>query len=118
MIACAETPLCLTAPTASRPHGRWLLPFSTRFKRINRTSPITRRGPGARAKRTNYWSVMAVTGANPKGIPREISPGVRIYPNPTEVARGAARFLVDYAWQAIARDGRFAVALSGGSTPR
>jgi 6-phosphogluconolactonase len=61
---------------------------------------------------------MAGTGANPKGIPREILPGVRVYADPTEVARAAARFFVDYAWQSIARDGRFILALSGGSTPR
>jgi 6-phosphogluconolactonase len=36
----------------------------------------------------------------------------------TEVARTAARLFVDWAWQAIARQGRFNVALSGGSTPR
>jgi 6-phosphogluconolactonase len=35
-----------------------------------------------------------------------------------EIARAAARFFVDWAWQAIARDGRFHVALSGGATPR
>jgi 6-phosphogluconolactonase len=41
-----------------------------------------------------------------------------VYPNPAEVARGAARLFVDYAWQSIAKDGRFMVALSGGNTPR
>jgi 6-phosphogluconolactonase len=61
---------------------------------------------------------MADTGGNLKGIPREILPGVQVYANPTEVARAAARLFVDYAWQSIARDGRFFVALSGGSTPR
>jgi 6-phosphogluconolactonase len=34
------------------------------------------------------------------------------------VAREAARRFVDWAWQSIARDGQFHVALSGGSTPR
>jgi 6-phosphogluconolactonase len=34
------------------------------------------------------------------------------------VARAAARRFVDWAWQAIAQDGHFDVALSGGSTPR
>jgi 6-phosphogluconolactonase len=34
------------------------------------------------------------------------------------VARGAARLFIDYAWQAIAKDGKFMVALSGGNTPR
>ena len=61
---------------------------------------------------------MAGTGGNLKGVPREILPGVRVYPNPTEVARAAARLFVDYAWQSIARHGQFLVALSGGNTPR
>ena len=61
---------------------------------------------------------MAGTGGNLKGIPREVLPGVRMYPNDAEVARGAARYFVDCAWQAIARDDRFLVALSGGHTPR
>ena len=61
---------------------------------------------------------MTGTGGNLKGVPREILPGVRVYPNPTEVARAAARLFVDYAWQSIARHGQFLVALSGGSTPR
>jgi len=61
---------------------------------------------------------MAVIGANPKGIPREIRPGVRVYPDAAELARGAARLFVDYAWQSIARQGQFMVALSGGNTPR
>jgi len=61
---------------------------------------------------------MADTGENLKGVPREILPGVRVYPNPTEVARAAARLFVDYAWQSIARYGQFIVALSGGNTPR
>ena len=61
---------------------------------------------------------MADTGETRKGIPREIVPGVHVYANPTEVARAAARLFVDVAWQSIARDGQFAVALSGGSTPQ
>jgi 6-phosphogluconolactonase len=61
---------------------------------------------------------MADTGGNRKGVPREILPGVRVYPNPAEVARGAARMFVDYAWQSIAKYGQFMVALSGGNTPR
>jgi 6-phosphogluconolactonase len=61
---------------------------------------------------------MADTGGNLKGLSREILPGVLVYPNPTEVARAAARLFVDYAWQSIARYGQFCVALSGGSTPR
>ena len=66
----------------------------------------------------NYWSVMEDTGANRSLLPREIQPGVLVCPDPAEVARAAARFFVDWAWQAIARDGHFNVALSGGNTPR
>jgi 6-phosphogluconolactonase len=62
--------------------------------------------------------MMAGTGENHKGVPREILPGVRVYPNPAEVARAAARLFVDYAWQSIARYGQFSVALSGGTSPR
>ncbi len=61
---------------------------------------------------------MADTGETHKDVPPEILPGVHVYPNALEVARGAARLFVDYAWQSIAKDGRFLVALSGGSTPR
>jgi len=61
---------------------------------------------------------MAEAGANLKGVPREILPGVRVYPDADAVAHATARLFVDYAWQSIARDGRFSVALSGGNTPR
>jgi 6-phosphogluconolactonase len=66
----------------------------------------------------SYWSAMAGSGEYFEGVPREILPGVRVYANPAEVARAAARLFVDYAWQAIAKDGQFFVALSGGSTPQ
>ena len=66
----------------------------------------------------NFWSAMADTGGNRKGAPREILPGVHVYASPMEVARGAARLFVDYAWQSIAKHGQFLVALSGGNTPR
>lgn len=66
----------------------------------------------------NSWSAMADTGGIRNDAPREVLPGVRVYPNPAEVARAAARLFVDYAWQAIARNGAFMVALSGGNTPR
>src|SRR3984957_15103737 len=69
-------------------------------------------------KPMNCWSAMADTGEIRKGGPLEILPGVQVYPNPAEVARGAARHFVDYAWQSIAKDGQFMVALSGGETPR
>jgi 6-phosphogluconolactonase len=61
---------------------------------------------------------MADTGGIRKGVPQEILPGVHVYPDPAEVARGATRLFIDYAWQSIAKDGRFTVALSGGNTPR
>lgn len=61
---------------------------------------------------------MSVSGGSPKSVPRETLPGVRVFPDPGEVARAAARLFVDDAWQAIMRDGLFSVALSGGNTPR
>jgi 6-phosphogluconolactonase len=61
---------------------------------------------------------MADTGEIRKGEPPENPPEVQISPNPAEVARAAARLFVDYAWQSIAKDGQFMVALSGGNTPR
>ena len=61
---------------------------------------------------------MADTGEIRKGIPQEILPGVHVYADPGEVARGATRLFIDYAWQSIAKDGHFMVALSGGETPR
>ena len=61
---------------------------------------------------------MGDTGANPNLFPREVLPGVWVCPNPDELARTAARRFVDWAWQAIARDGHFHVALSGGKTPQ
>lgn len=61
---------------------------------------------------------MADAGGNLNTAPREILPGVRVYPNPAEVARGGARMFVDYAWQSISKRGEFMVALSGGNTPR
>src|SRR5262249_8550889 len=47
-----------------------------------------------------------------------VLPGVLVYPDPEAVARAGARLFVERAWQAIARDGLFHVALSGGATPR
>jgi 6-phosphogluconolactonase len=61
---------------------------------------------------------MADTGENPSNPPKEVLRGVFVYADALEVARTAARRFVDWAWQAIARDGQFHVALSGGSTPR
>lgn len=50
-------------------------------------------------------------------IPREILPGVTVCKDSEAVARLAARYFVEWAWQAIAKDTRFCVALSGGKTP-
>jgi 6-phosphogluconolactonase len=61
---------------------------------------------------------MEDTGANRSLLPREALPGVLVCPSAAEVARAAVRRFVDWAWQAIARDGKFQVALSGGETPR
>ncbi len=49
--------------------------------------------------------------------PREVLPGVLVCPDAEGIARNAARFFVEWAWQSIAQDGRFCVALSGGHTP-
>jgi 6-phosphogluconolactonase len=51
-------------------------------------------------------------------LPREVFPGVLVAADAAEAARSAARRFVDWAWQAIARDGVFHVALAGGETPR
>ncbi len=61
---------------------------------------------------------MAAAGANRDMIPREILPGVSVCADAAELARTAARQFVDWAWQSIAKQGHFYVALSGGSTPR
>ncbi|HKG22335.1 MAG TPA: 6-phosphogluconolactonase [Blastocatellia bacterium] len=45
-------------------------------------------------------------------------PDIRVYPDPSELAREAARHFSELAREHIARGGRFTVALSGGSTPR
>ena len=50
-------------------------------------------------------------------MPREVLPGVLVCPDAAEVGRAAARRFVDWAWQAVARDGAFHVALPGGSSP-
>ena len=60
---------------------------------------------------------MVEPGENRSLLPREALPGVLVCADAAEVARHAARRFVDWAWQAIARDGQFHVALSGGSTP-
>jgi len=61
---------------------------------------------------------MADTGGIRKSVPPGNATDVQVFSNPAEVARGAARLFVDYAWQSIAKDGQFMVALSGGNTPR
>ncbi|MGB6546633.1 MAG: 6-phosphogluconolactonase [Candidatus Acidiferrales bacterium] len=60
---------------------------------------------------------MADPGAIPSSVTREILPGVKVCRDADAVTRAAARQFVDWAWQAIARDGKFSVALSGGHTP-
>jgi 6-phosphogluconolactonase len=49
--------------------------------------------------------------------PREVLPGLLVCPDAEGIARNAGRFFVEWAWQSIAQDGRFCVALSGGHTP-
>jgi 6-phosphogluconolactonase len=44
--------------------------------------------------------------------------GVHVYPTSAELADAAARLVVQLAQQAVAAQGRFSIALSGGSTPR
>ncbi len=61
---------------------------------------------------------MADTGDSSNNPQQELLPGVRVFADPAEVARAAARLFVDFAWQSIARHGKFTVALSGGNTPR
>jgi 6-phosphogluconolactonase len=43
---------------------------------------------------------------------------IRVYPDPTSLARAAAEHFVTRASEAVAARGLFTVALSGGSTPR
>lgn len=50
--------------------------------------------------------------------PRQILPGVLSVPDAEAVARAVARMFVEWAWQAISKDSRFCVALSGGLTPK
>jgi len=49
---------------------------------------------------------------------RRERPHVRIFPDPETLSRSAADFFSDLARKAIVSQGRFVVALSGGSTPR
>jgi 6-phosphogluconolactonase len=58
------------------------------------------------------------SSANPMIVnPREVLPGLLVCPDTEGIARNAARYFVEWAWQSIAQDGRFCVALSGGHTP-
>lgn len=57
-------------------------------------------------------------GTTRSSLPHEIQPGVLVCPDDVGVARAAARQFVEWAWQFIAREGRFSVALAGGNTPR
>jgi 6-phosphogluconolactonase len=57
----------------------------------------------------------AVSSVGP--VTREILPGLVVCADADGVARAAARYFVEWAWQAVGQDGRFNVALSGGRTP-
>src|SRR5205085_7866543 len=48
----------------------------------------------------------------------ESTPSVRVFDDPEQVAREAAGLLVRLSIEAVSERGRFAVALSGGTTPR
>src|SRR5437879_12482980 len=61
---------------------------------------------------------MDAAGTTLISLPREIQPGVLVCPDEVAVAQTAARQFVEWAWQFIAREGRFSVALAGGNTPR
>jgi 6-phosphogluconolactonase len=56
-------------------------------------------------------------GASVGPVTREILPGVIVCKDAESVALAAARYFVEWAWQAIGENGRFNVALSGGHTP-
>jgi 6-phosphogluconolactonase len=62
-------------------------------------------------------SEINVTRASGKDAPREVAPGVLVCADGQALARAAARLFVEAAWQAIAKDKKFCVALSGGKTP-
>src|ERR1700752_2728549 len=48
---------------------------------------------------------------------REVAPGILVCRDEEGLARAASRLFVEWAWQAIGRDGKLCVALSGGNTP-
>src|SRR3954471_20543761 len=102
---------------ALKPPGRWLIQFLNLGVVRRRNFRIMQRALGVRPKLTNSWSAMDDTGANPNLLAKEVLPGVYVCRDAAEVARPAARRFVDWAWQSIAREGKFCVALSGGSTP-
>jgi 6-phosphogluconolactonase len=56
-------------------------------------------------------------GASVGPVTREILPGVVVCKDAESVALAAARYFVQWAWQAIGQNGKFNVALSGGHTP-
>ena len=57
-------------------------------------------------------------GTTHSALPREVQPGVKVCADANGVARAAARQFVEWAWQFIAREKCFCVALAGGNTPR
>lgn len=52
------------------------------------------------------------------GVQTEIMKDIRILPNADSLAKAAADYIIEVAAKAIAKSGRFSIALSGGSTPR
>jgi len=92
-------------------------PILEYFDRTKRISQLRGRGAGSPRSEEllerdgRHWRNLRI-------VPRNPAWGTRV-PNPTEVARAAARLFVDYAWQSIARIMASSfVALSGGNTPR
>src|SRR5207248_4269446 len=60
-----------------------------------------------------------VTGVQTCALPiSESTPSVRVFDDPEQVAREAAGLFVRLSIEAVSERGRFAVALSGGTTPR
>lgn len=49
---------------------------------------------------------------------RPAKPEIRVFPTPSDVARGAGELFVEVARDAVEQRGHFLVALAGGSTPR
>lgn len=52
------------------------------------------------------------------GMSGEVSPGIRVYPSPSALTEAAADTIMKWAAEAVRDHGRFAIALSGGRTPK